>query len=212
MRSIICTAGALALLSGAAFGQSTTPSKPDMNKDMPAGAQQKSQVQGATPSTTGQASPSAAAQGSQAGQAGIRAVDSRAAVKVTFYNVQPADMRASKLIGRDVYNLSNESIGEIQDLIIDNGKTVKAVVVSVGGFLGIGDRSVAVEPGAVVLTEQNDGNARVVINTSKDDLKNAPAFNFADVDKAGAGAAATTGASSSTMTPPNQSSGGKTAK
>jgi sporulation protein YlmC with PRC-barrel domain len=208
MRSILCTVSAVAMLSGAAFAQDTTRSKPDMNT----GAQQKSQVESAAPSTTGQASPSAAAQGSRAGQAGVRAVDSSAAVKISFYNVQPADMRASKLIGRDVYNLSNENIGEIQDLIIDNGKTVKAVVVSVGGFLGIGDRNVAVQPAAVVLTEQNDGNARVVINTTKDDLKNAPAFNFADVDKAGPGAATTTGASPSTMTQPNQNSGSKAPK
>jgi sporulation protein YlmC with PRC-barrel domain len=199
---MLYTAAALALLSGPAFGQNTTQTNPDMNKNMPAGAQQKSQD--STPSTTGQANPSAAAQGSQAGQAGVRAVDSKAAVKITFYNVQAADMRATKLIGRDVYNLANENIGEVQDLIIDNGKTVKAVVISVGGFLGIGDRNVAVEPGAVVLTEQSDGNARVVINTNKDDLKSAPAFNFADVDKPGTGAAATTGASSP-ATQPSQS-------
>ena len=65
------------------------------------------------------------------------------------------------------------------------------VVVSVGGFLGMGDRNVAVQPGSVVLNEQTDGSARMVINTTKEDLKNAPAFNFADVDKAGAGAATT---------------------
>jgi sporulation protein YlmC with PRC-barrel domain len=109
-------------------------------------------------------------------------------VRLTFYKVQSADMRASKLIGADVYNLNNENIGEVSDLILDNGKNVKAVVLSVGGFLGIGDRNVAVEPAAVVLREQNDGSPRLVVNTTKEDLKGAPAFNFADVDKAGSGA------------------------
>ena len=114
-----------------------------------------------------------------------------------FYAVQPADMRASNLIGTNVYNLANENVGEVEDLIIDNGKTVKAVVISVGGFLGIGDHNIAVQPGSVILSEKSDGSARVVINTTKEDLKKAPAFNFADVDKAGSNSSvSTTGASS----------------
>jgi sporulation protein YlmC with PRC-barrel domain len=120
------------------------------------------------------------------GQAGSMQSSSSTAQRLTFYTVQPADTRASKLIGLDVYNKNNENIGEIEDLIIDGNKNIKALVVSVGGFLGIGDRNVAIDPASVSMAEQRDGAWRVVANTTKEDLKGAPAFKFADIDKAGA--------------------------
>jgi len=54
------------------------------------------------------------------------------------------DWRASKVAGLNVYNDSNESIGSINDLLMDKSGTVKAAVISVGGFLGVGARLVAV--------------------------------------------------------------------
>jgi sporulation protein YlmC with PRC-barrel domain len=195
MRRILYSATAVVLIAGTALAQGTSQNPSEMNKRGPATAQPSMQAPGQSQGPATQGTSTSAQQGVAPG---IKSVDS-ASVRLTFYDVQPADMRASKLIGTDVFNLANENIGEVEDLIIDNGKTVKGVVISVGGFLGIGDRNVAVQPGSVVLTEQNDGSARVVINTTRDDLKNAPAFNFAEVDKPGSGAAGanTTGASPS---------------
>ena len=111
-------------------------------------------------------------------QPGVRAVDPTT-VAVTFYTVMPADMLAENLIDADVYNLQNEEVGEIEDLIIDAGKTVRAVVIGVGGFLGMGERRVAVDPGSLIINRGANGEiARVVINTSRDSLKNAPEFKF----------------------------------
>lgn len=167
MRLFVLTTAATIALAGVALAQSASPSNQP-------------------PSATGR----------QSAPGGLRSVDPGTQVKLTFYTVQPADMRASKILGTEVYNLNNENIGEVEDLVIDNGKTIKGVVVSVGGFLGIGDRNVALDPRSVVLTEQPDGSARFVVNTTKDDLKNAPPFNFADVDRAGA-RSQTTGSSGS---------------
>jgi sporulation protein YlmC with PRC-barrel domain len=52
--------------------------------------------------------------------------------------------RASKVAGLSVYNDNNESIGSINDLLMDKSGSVKAAVISVGGFLGVGARLVAV--------------------------------------------------------------------
>ncbi len=52
--------------------------------------------------------------------------------------------RASKLVGLSVYNDNNESIGSINDLLTDKGGNIKAVVLGVGGFLGVGAHLVAV--------------------------------------------------------------------
>ena len=52
--------------------------------------------------------------------------------------------RASKLVGLNVYNDSNESLGSISDLLTDKNGDIKAVVIGVGGFLGVGEHLVAV--------------------------------------------------------------------
>ena len=52
--------------------------------------------------------------------------------------------RASKMVGLSVYNDSNESIGSINDMLTDKNGNIKAVVIGVGGFLGIGEHLVAV--------------------------------------------------------------------
>jgi sporulation protein YlmC with PRC-barrel domain len=52
--------------------------------------------------------------------------------------------RASKLVGLSVYNENNESLGSINDLLTDKSGNIKAVVIGVGGFLGVGEHLVAV--------------------------------------------------------------------
>ena len=52
--------------------------------------------------------------------------------------------RASKLIGLNVYNDKNESVGEINELLLDPSGKVASVVIGVGGFLGIGERDILV--------------------------------------------------------------------
>jgi len=52
--------------------------------------------------------------------------------------------RASKLVGLNVYNDKNESLGSINDLLTDKSGNIKGVVIGVGGFLGVGEHLVAV--------------------------------------------------------------------
>jgi len=52
--------------------------------------------------------------------------------------------RASKLVGVNVYNDGNESLGKINDLVIDHSGNIKNVIIGVGGFLGVGERYIAV--------------------------------------------------------------------
>ena len=61
-----------------------------------------------------------------------------ATVGVKFVMIKPADIMSSKLVGMTVYNNQNELLGEIQDLVVENGKAISGVVVSMGGFLGMG--------------------------------------------------------------------------
>jgi sporulation protein YlmC with PRC-barrel domain len=64
-----------------------------------------------------------------------------AAASDSSYN---GNWRASKVVGLNVYNDSNESLGSINDLLTDKSGNIKAVVIGVGGFLGVGEHLVAV--------------------------------------------------------------------
>jgi sporulation protein YlmC with PRC-barrel domain len=98
-------------------------------------------------------------------------------VALKFVQFSSADVVASRLQDLNVYNNQNEEIGEIEDLVIKDGKTISGVVVSVGGFLGLGDRYVLLDPSSIVLGDK-DGTMRAFINTSKEELTNAPEFKY----------------------------------
>jgi hypothetical protein len=102
---------------------------------------------------------------------------------LSYYKHTPGQMRASKLIGTNVKNQANETIGEINELILDKDGKVAAVVIGVGGFLGIGQREVALDYKS--LNIKNDPNAMtdagattVMVNATKESLTSAPAWTW----------------------------------
>jgi sporulation protein YlmC with PRC-barrel domain len=107
---------------------------------------------------------------------GLRIAD-RATVAVRFVTVKPVDIMSSKLVGINVYNNQNETLGEIQDLVIDNGKTITGLIVGVGGFIGMGESYVVLDPSTVVLSKK-DNTWKAFVDTSKDNLKSAPKFDY----------------------------------
>ena len=88
------------------------------------------------------------------------------------------DYSASELIGTKVVNRSNETVGEIADVMLDPSQKVRAVVVSVGGFLGVGSRYVAVNPAALDITKKTEKSYTVSMDATKDSLKAAPEFKY----------------------------------
>ena len=78
---------------------------------------------------------------------------------------------ASRLVGLNIQNTGNDNIGEIYDTILTDGGAVKAYIVSVGGFLGMGTRYVAIDPKAVTLARQDEKNWKATMNANKDQLK-----------------------------------------
>jgi sporulation protein YlmC with PRC-barrel domain len=84
---------------------------------------------------------------------------------------QPGQWRASKLEGLDVYNQNNEKIGDISELLVDSSGKIQAVVVGIGGFLGIGERDVAIPFDQIKFVNE----PRVVATTATTTDPNAPA-------------------------------------
>ena len=96
----------------------------------------------------------------------------------TFVTAKPTDVLSYNLVGLNVTNNTNETIGEIKDLILSQGE-LSGYIVSVGGFLGMGERYVIVRPCAVNVTyDDNDKKWHAVMNATKDQLKTAPEFKY----------------------------------
>ena len=90
--------------------------------------------------------------------------------------LKPATFLASKMIGVEVRNTAGDSVGKIDDLLVTDGGTLKAVVIDVGGFLGIGSKRIAVEPNAVVLRPRGD-RFSALLEMGKDTISAAQAFD-----------------------------------
>jgi hypothetical protein len=99
-------------------------------------------------------------------------------IQPLWYTRKGGEIRASMLIGADVRNTANEDVGEINEVILDKDGKVAAVVLGVGGFLGMGERQVAVEFKSFRLAEK-DGTPTVTIDATKDALKSAPEWKWA---------------------------------
>lgn len=107
-----------------------------------------------------------------------RAQTATTTVREVYIKAQPTDVLSSNLIGLDVENNGKDKIGEIQDLVVSNG-SLSGLILSVGGFLGIGERYVVVTPSAVkVVYSENDKKWSATMDTTKDALKSAPEFKY----------------------------------
>jgi sporulation protein YlmC with PRC-barrel domain len=159
--------------AGANAGQATGQTIPGNNAGSPQGGSapdrqtppnMQAQSQGtATPPATSAARPATAG-----ATTGALAVDS-AAIR--------SGRRASKLIGSSVYNENNESIGEVDDILIPSAGSGPVAVISVGGFLGIGAKLVAV-PFDRLQAAGGSSNRWTLTGATKDSLGSLPTFNY----------------------------------
>jgi sporulation protein YlmC with PRC-barrel domain len=95
-----------------------------------------------------------------------------------FSTVSNDEMFSSKLKGLNVYNQKDESVGEITDIAIKNHQ-IDALILSVGGFLGMGEHYVAVSPASVSVRHDAKNNKWLAsMNTTKEALKAAPEFKY----------------------------------
>ncbi len=83
--------------------------------------------------------------------------------------------RSSKLIGSGVTNDAQETIGKVDDLLVGRGDKVLYVVISVGGFLGVGSKLVAVPYSSLSIGK----SSMVLPGGTKEQLKALPEFKYA---------------------------------
>lgn len=180
-RTTAALALGLTLAAGTALAQSSTHTSPDANGGSaspslatpgPGGASHDGN--GANPSlgTPGPASASSSANHNDA-------ASNRNPVLTDAENV-----RASKVIGSSVYNDKDEKIGTVDDLILDKNHRASGVVLSVGGFLGLGAKLVEVPYEKLQFgdTRQSSENRVKLPGATKDSLEGMPAYNYGNAN------------------------------
>jgi hypothetical protein len=98
---------------------------------------------------------------------------------------EPGQWLGENLEEKEVYTPDGQGIGEIDDVLIDQSGRVIAVVIEVGGFLGIREKRIAVPLSALEFqrpdaTTDNPDNTRVILRLGKAELESAPAFRSLD--------------------------------
>lgn len=95
-----------------------------------------------------------------------------------FVTAKPTDVLSYNLIGLNIVNGENNTIGEIKDLIISDGQ-LSGYIVSVGGFLGMGEKYVIVSPASVEVNySEGDKKWSATMQATKEQLENAAAFKY----------------------------------
>lgn len=124
---------------------------------------------------------------------------------------------ATKIIGEKVYNGTGDeaqNIGGVNDLVVSKDGKVESIVIGVGGFLGIGEKNVALNYGDIKWAEK-DGDRWIVVDATKDQLESMPAFDraaFAPAKVASSGTATTPAEDSAAEAPTTTSAGTDTMK
>jgi sporulation protein YlmC with PRC-barrel domain len=91
-------------------------------------------------------------------------------------NTAAPSERASRIIGSNVYNERNESVGSVDDIILGGDHSGPMAIVSVGGFLGIGAKLVAVPFSQL---RWNGGDNRwTITGATRESLTSLPAYNY----------------------------------
>jgi sporulation protein YlmC with PRC-barrel domain len=84
---------------------------------------------------------------------------------------------ASNFIGQTVYSAANENIGEVNDIVMDKANNNIVAIIGVGGFLGIGEKDVAMPVDQIAVAKSDNNTMRLTVNATRQQLEAAPAFD-----------------------------------
>lgn len=165
-KKLILGTAVAALMAGGAFAQDAAPMSPDattppaVNQEKPMDGAQTPDTTGSTNATDDAASASGAATG-----------------PITFVTtLDEGQIEVSELTGKQVLNAQGEELGDISDIVVDREGEPTIVVIGVGGFLGLGEKSVGVPFERLEMVRGEDDEIALRLNTNRDELTNAPDY------------------------------------
>jgi sporulation protein YlmC with PRC-barrel domain len=92
-------------------------------------------------------------------------------------SIPPSSRTVTDWYKQNIYDPNQQKIGEIMDVLVNPSGQIDAAIVGVGGFLGAGEKDVAVSFSAIKAEKKND-KTYLTLNTTKDALKSAPGFKY----------------------------------
>lgn len=98
----------------------------------------------------------------------------------TLKELNAAELRTEDFVGTTVYGANDENVGEIGDVVLSQDGKVDAVIIDVGGFLGMGEKEVAVGMDKLSFMADEDGDRYLYTNFTKEQLEAAPAYDEAN--------------------------------
>lgn len=111
----------------------------------------------------------------------LAAIQLPASAATNFVAKQAAgEASSSGLIGTKIKNGAGENVGDVNYLVLDANGAVTTVVIGVGGFLGVGEKNVGVPFKSVTRETDDAGNAMFKLDTTKEELSAAPAYEWVE--------------------------------
>jgi sporulation protein YlmC with PRC-barrel domain len=95
----------------------------------------------------------------------------------TLSSLPPDSFTVTNYYKQDVYDKGENKVGKIDDVLIDKSGKITALMVGVGGFLGVGEKDVAL-PFSAVKSEKKNDKWWLTVDESKDTLKNAAGYKY----------------------------------
>jgi sporulation protein YlmC with PRC-barrel domain len=99
--------------------------------------------------------------------------------KSSLNEIPAAELRSEELVGTTVYGANDENIGEIGDVVLGSDQKVESIIIDVGGFLGVGEKEVAVGMDNLTFMSNDDGKKYLYTNFTKEQLEAQPAYDEA---------------------------------
>lgn len=179
LSKLMITTALSGLMIGAAVAQSTT-APADRPATPPAASQSAPVERQATPPAATPSAPAKDSAASAPAKNDSTASAASASGSAQFVNSQKPDQwLASNFKGTDVLGSDNEKIGDVSDILFDKSGKIEAFVISVGGFLGVGSKDVAMAPSAFQVVPGDKAkheSDKLKVSMTKDQLKQAANF------------------------------------
>lgn len=173
MKKLMLGAAISALMLSGAMAQTPAPSSPPAASPPPATQMAPAKPEAAKPEAKPDKS---AAKPEDKSADKTAAADEKGKLKFVD-SQQPEQLLASKFKGTNVIGDDNKKIGDVSDILFDKDGKIQAYVISVGGFLGVGAKEVALAPSSFeLMPDEKGGSPKLKLSSNKDQLKQAQNF------------------------------------